>query len=88
MHRHVREASELEETSLADKRAAGARSGADLSEQGFNVSANYPYYRVHDGVEKECSVDVRGVIGYEPPGRLGGDVYSTFWLSVSTATEE
>jgi hypothetical protein len=39
-----------------------------LSQRGFNVSANYPYHRIEAGVEKEFSVDVRGVIGYEPPG--------------------
>jgi hypothetical protein len=39
-----------------------------LSQAGFNVSASFPYYRNDGGVEKEFSVDVRGVLGYEPPG--------------------
>ncbi|MGA8809859.1 MAG: hypothetical protein WB973_18455 [Thermoanaerobaculia bacterium] len=32
-----------------------------LSQGGFNVSANYPYYRIENGADKEFSVDLRGV---------------------------
>jgi hypothetical protein len=34
-----------------------------LSQRGFGISADYSYFRVHAGLEKEFSVDVRGVKG-------------------------
>lgn len=41
-----------------------------LSSNGFSVSADYSYSRLDAGIEKEFSVDVRGVIGTGPADRF------------------
>src|SRR3954451_5309636 len=41
-----------------------------LARDSFHVSPNFPYHRLDGGLEKECSVDVRGVRALDGPDRL------------------